>query len=88
MWINVLALATASSTNLATASSTNLATASSTDLVASSKLAVDSKAEIDAILALQFAEPLPNVLKRAQKASKTMHVDEALKSVGHKMTKI
>merc|ERR1719161_1706641 len=47
----------------------------------------DSKTEIDAILKLQFAEPLPTVLKRAQKASKTMPVTEALQTVGHRMTK-
>jgi hypothetical protein len=47
----------------------------------------DSKTEIDAILKLQFAEPLPTVLKRAQKASKTMPVTQALQTVGHKMTK-
>merc|ERR1719310_2722224 len=52
----------------------------------SSDTATDSKAEIQSLLALQFAEPLPNYMKRAQKASKTMPVDEALKTVGHKMT--
>merc|ERR1719386_85443 len=46
----------------------------------------DGKTEIDQILQLQFAEPLPTVLKRAQKASKTMPVTEALQVVGHKMS--
>merc|ERR1719301_155294 len=54
--------------------------------VTSVESATDSKAEIQSLLALQFAEPLPGVLKRAQKASKTIPVEEALKTVGHKMT--
>merc|ERR1719262_835021 len=52
----------------------------------SSDTATDSYEEVKSLLALQFAEPLPNYMKRAQKASKTMPVDEALKTVGHKMT--
>merc|ERR1719262_354266 len=52
----------------------------------SSDTATDSYEEVKSLLALQFAEPLPNIVKRAQKASKTMPVDEALNTVGHKMT--
>merc|ERR1719316_1679620 len=59
-----------------------------TGLVASTVTAVDTdgKAEIEGLLKMQFAEPLPTVLKRAQKNSKTMHINEALNTVGHKMT--
>merc|ERR1719262_1882940 len=52
----------------------------------SSDTATDSYEEVKSLLALQFAEPLPNIVKRAQKASKTIPVEEALKTVGHKMT--
>merc|ERR1719310_140779 len=52
----------------------------------SSDTATDSNEEVKSLLALQFAEPLPTYLKRAQKASKTIPVEEALKTVGHKMT--
>merc|ERR1719262_620898 len=52
----------------------------------SSDTANDSNEEVKSLFALQFAEPLPTYLKRAQKASKTIPVEEALKTVGHKMT--
>jgi len=45
----------------------------------------DSKAEMAAVLKLQFAEPLPTVIERAQKAAKTMDIKEAMQIVGHKM---
>merc|ERR1719421_1885504 len=45
-----------------------------------------SRAEVEAILELQFAEPLPTIVARAQKAAKTMPVSEALQTAGHKMS--
>merc|ERR1719420_2468608 len=42
--------------------------------------------EARALLKKEWAEPLPVVLKRAEKASKSMHVSEALQVVGHKMS--
>merc|ERR1719265_1275697 len=37
------------------------------------------------LLALQFAEPLPKVVARAQKTAKTMKVSEAMATAGHRM---
>jgi len=45
-----------------------------------------SAAAIEALLALQFAEPLPKVETRIRKASKTMQVSEAMQTAGHKMS--
>merc|ERR1719160_1473466 len=42
--------------------------------------------EAKALLQKEWAEPLTNVLKRAEKSAKTMQVSEALQVVGHKMT--
>merc|ERR1719207_339720 len=42
--------------------------------------------EAKALLKMEWAEPLSNVLQRATKASKTMHMSEAFKAVGHKMS--
>jgi hypothetical protein len=42
-----------------------------------------SQAEVESILALQFSEPLPKVMGRVQKASKTMPVSEAMQTAGH-----
>merc|ERR1719159_1537124 len=41
--------------------------------------------EAKALLQKEWAEPLTNVLKRAEKSAKTMQVSEALQVVGHKM---
>merc|ERR1719146_567673 len=38
------------------------------------------------LLKKEWAEPLPAVLKRAQKTAKTMHISEALKIVGPKVS--
>merc|ERR1719160_1807838 len=56
------------------------------DASSATALDAESKAEVEEILKLQFAEPLPQIIKRAQKASKTMTVKEALLTSGHKMT--
>merc|ERR1719160_1320985 len=56
------------------------------DASSATALDADSKLEIEGLLKMQFAEPLPTVLKRAQKNSKTMHINEALNTVGHRMT--
>jgi hypothetical protein len=74
---NVVALTTAS--DLAVLKSSTDNSKSSTDA------AVTSKAEIEALLALQFSEPLPAVMKKVQKAAKTMPVSEAMNAAGHKM---
>merc|ERR1719253_2342018 len=60
--------------------SANLATSNS-----ASNTAEASKAEIESLLALQFSEPLPKVLARAQKSAKIMPVSEAMEKAGHKM---
>jgi hypothetical protein len=44
-----------------------------------------SQMSMEAILALQFAEPLPQVVARAKKAAKITHVSEAMQAAGHKM---
>merc|ERR1719386_548386 len=44
-----------------------------------------SSAEMESLLQQQFSEPLPKVMKRAEKAAKTMPVKEAWHAVGHKM---
>merc|ERR1719191_207385 len=44
-----------------------------------------SSAEMESLLKTPFSEPLPQVVKRATKAAKTMPVAEAWHAVGHKM---
>jgi len=56
-------------------------------LEAAQKAGTTTKAEIQSLMALQFAEPLPKVVARAQKTSKVMHVSEAMDVAGHKMPK-
>jgi hypothetical protein len=80
MLSNFLSLITASNVVQTNA---NVAVASTVDHAVTES---DSKAEMQAILKLQFAEPLPKVIARAHEASKTMHVSEALQIVGHKMS--
>jgi len=53
---------------------------------AMAKVEMQAMKEAKALLQKEWAEPLPVVLKRAQKDSKTMHVSEALKIVGPKMS--
>merc|ERR1719420_940153 len=53
---------------------------------AMARVEMQATAEAKALLQKEWAEPLPVVLKRAQKDSKTMHVSEALKIVGAKMS--
>jgi len=43
-------------------------------------MAASTQAEVEALLALQFAEPLPTVLARAQKTAKVMDIKEALET--------
>merc|ERR1719261_781589 len=47
---------------------------------------VEMEMEAKALLKMEWAEPLSNVLQRATKASKTMHMSEAFKAVGHKIS--
>jgi len=56
-------------------------------LKAAQKAGMSTKAEIQSLMALQFAEPLPKVTARALKTSKVMHVSEAMGVAGHKMPK-
>merc|ERR1719420_1765339 len=44
-----------------------------------------SKSEIQSLLSLTFAEPLPVVMKRVKKTVNAMSVRDALTSVGHKL---
>jgi hypothetical protein len=56
------------------------------EMLATSESAASMEMEVHSLLKQSWAEPLPKVVKRATKLSKTMPVKEALQTVGHKMS--
>jgi len=81
MMSNVVALTTALEIGKAETESSTMTTA---EIEAATMTKIENEAR--ALLKKEWAEPLPVVLKRAEKASKSMHVSEALQVVGHKMS--